>query len=34
VRLSKRDGRLINFHQIYHITPSPDVDPFGPAPSA
>jgi len=33
VRLSKRDGRLVNFHQIHHITPSPNLGPFGPAPS-
>ncbi|HEX4183639.1 MAG TPA: NTF2 fold immunity protein [Caulobacteraceae bacterium] len=29
VRLSKRDGRIINLHHVYHITPSPDVDTGG-----
>jgi len=31
VRLNKRDGRIVNFHQIYHITPSRDLGPSGPA---
>jgi hypothetical protein len=31
VRLSKRDGRIVNFHHIYHITPDPDLGIEGPS---